>query len=293
MPAQGALAAGAAPAHNRRPTRRDMDVHPTAVIAEGAELGKGVRVGPYCVIGGSVRLADGCQLHSHVVIDGDTEIGPACEFWPFAVIGTTAQHRDPDHRATDRLRIGAHNRFREAVTVHLGSHKDQGVTAIGNHNLFLAGCHVAHDATIGDHVTMTNGAMAAGHTVIADRAVLGAMVGLHQFARVGRLAMLGAGAMAARDVPPFALVHGDRARVRGVNQMGMRRAGLTLEDIAVVKRAFRQLFWRADALVERIERLRELGDHPLVAEIVTFLQGTRRGVIMARGRGIPTEGHDD
>ena len=261
-----------------------MDVHPTAVIAKGADLGEGVQIGPYCVIGPRVRLGDRCRLHAHVVVDGDTEIGPDCECWPNVVLGTAAQHREFDSGSVGGLRIGARNRFREGCTVHTGTPKDQAITRIGNDNMFLAGAHVAHDAIIGDHVTMTNGAMTAGHSIVEDRAVLGALVGLHQFARIGRLAMIGGGAMVARDAPPFSLVQGDRAKIRGVNLIGLRRAGVSQEDVAVLKRAFRMLFWRIVPMAERVERTRrELGDHAFVAEVLHFLQGSKRGVIMARG----------
>ncbi len=265
-----------------------MDVHPTAVIAAGAELADDVVVGPHCFVGPRVRLAAGCVLHSHVVIDGDTHVGDDCQFWPHSVIGTSAQHRDSDFEG--RLRIGAHNRFRESVTVNVGSRAGRGITELGESNLLLAGAHVAHDASLGNHVTMTNSAMAAGHTSIADHAVIGAMVGLHQFARVGRLAMLGAGAMVPRDAPPYALVQGDRARIRGVNLVGMRRAGLDQDEVATIKRTYRLLFWRPEAFAARVARVRrELGGHPRVDEILAFLDGSRRGVLMARGRSDPGE----
>lgn len=263
-----------------------MQVHETAVIHQNAQLGAGVEIGPYCVIGPSVRVGAGCRLHGHVVLDGDTEIGEDCEIWPFASVGARPQDRklSPDS-PVGKLRIGSHNTLRENVTISPGTTADRGITTIGDHNMFLIGAHVGHDAHLGSHIIMTNGAMAAGHVEVEDNAVLGAMVGIHQYCRVGTLAMAGAGSMMPKDAPPFSLVHGDRARIRGVNVVGMRRAGYTDEDVAVVKRAFRVLFWRSAVMAARVERAAQLwGDHPLVRKILNFMEGTTRGVLMARGR---------
>jgi UDP-N-acetylglucosamine acyltransferase len=262
-----------------------MDVHPTAIIHDGARLGADVSVGPYCVVGPLVRLGDRCRLHAHVVIDGDTHIGHDTEIWPYASIGYIAQDKKltPDS-PMGALRIGAHNKIREYVTISPGTPKGTGVTKLGDHNMLLIGSHIGHDAELGSHIVMTNGSMTAGHTTIADRAILGAMVGVHQFCRVGRLVMLAAGAMCSKDAPPFAMVHGDRARIRGVNVIGMRRAGMSLADVAVVKRAYRLLFWRSEVISSRLEKVRAtMGDHPLVNEILEFIEGTKRGVLMARG----------
>jgi UDP-N-acetylglucosamine acyltransferase len=238
------------------------------------------------VIGPQVRLGDGCRLHAHVVIDGDTVLGEGCELWPFASVGARPQDRKLLAGApAGKLRIGAHNQLREHVTISPGTAADRGVTAIGDHNMLLIGAHVGHDAQLGSHIVMTNGSMVAGHVSLGDRAVLGAMVGIHQFCRVGTLAMAGAGSMVPKDAPPYALVHGDRARIRGVNVVGMRRAGYTDEDVAVVKRAYRILFWRGAVMAARIQHAAKLwGDHPLVHNVLDFMECTTRGVLMARGR---------
>jgi UDP-N-acetylglucosamine acyltransferase len=261
-----------------------MNSHRTAVIADGAEIGREVEIGPFCVIGPRVRIADHCRLHSHVVVDGDTWLGEGCEVYPFAVIGKVAQDKKLAGDADGgQLRIGPHNLIREHVTLHGGTPFGGGLTSIGEHNMFLAGSHVGHDSTVGSHVVFTNGAMIAGHTRIADRAILGAMVGVHQFARVGRLAMVGGGSKASRDVPPFAMTQGDRARLVGVNLIGLKRNGFTPEQVALVKRMFRLLFWRPGPLATRIERTRdELGDGPLVQEMLVFLADSRRGLCVPR-----------
>ncbi len=262
-----------------------MGVHPTAIVAAGAELGRDIEVGPYCTIGPRVRIGDRTRLVSHVVIDGDTTLGADNEVFPFAVIGVTPQ--DKKLKAGDtpgRLRIGDGNRIREHVTIHGGTPFGGGMTAIGDHNMILVGAHIGHDATVGNHVVFTNGAMAAGHTSIGDRAILGAMVGIHQFARVGKMAMVGAGAMVSHDAPPFAIVQGDRAKLVAVNVVGMHRNGFTAEQKALVKRVFRLLFWRAGTLHQRLEFVRASAMHrdPLCRELVDFVAASKRGVCSPR-----------
>jgi UDP-N-acetylglucosamine acyltransferase len=262
-----------------------MDIHPTALVDDGAELGQGVQIGPYCVIGPRVKLGDRCHLHAHVVVQGRTSLGPDCELFPFVVVGTTPQDKKISGDAGGSLVIGHSNKLREHVTVHGGTPYGTGVTTVGDNNMLLAGSHIGHDATVGSNVIFTNGAATAGHTHIQDNTVLGAMVGIHQFARVGRLAMIGAGAMVSRDAPPFALVQGDRARIVGVNLIGLKRQGWTSEDVAITKRAFRQLFWRSDPLAARIQAVRaQFGDHPAVREILAFMADSRRGVCRPRGK---------
>jgi UDP-N-acetylglucosamine acyltransferase len=268
-----------------------MRVHPTAVVHDGAQLGDEVSVGPFCVVGPRVRLGARTVLLSHAVIEGDTWLGEGNVVFPFACLGTRPQ----DKKLTGKeescpLRIGNANEFRENVTIHGGTPHGSGTTRIGNHNMLLAGSHVGHDATIGDRVVLTNGAMIAGHTSVADRAILGAMVGLHQFARVGQGAMIGAGSMVSRDVPPFALVQGDRARLVGINAIGMRRSGASAEQIAQVKKAFRMLFWRPGTLAERLAQVRVLnGTDPLVSAVIEFVAASRRGVVSPRTRHEPAE----
>lgn len=264
-----------------------MGIHPTAVVAAGAELGEDVEIGPYCVVGAQVRLGKATRLHPHVVVQGDTWLGEDCEVFPFAVLGTTPQDKKlaPDDQSRAPLRIGNHNRIREHVTIHGGTAFGSGVTTIGDHNMLLVGIHIGHDACLGNHIVMTNGAMAAGHTVIDDHAVLGAMVGVHQFTRVGRLAMVGAGAMLSHDAPPFALVQGDRARLVGVNVVGLHRHNFSAEQAAIIKRVYRLVFWRGGNLTEKMESVRKsaLAHDDACMQILDFIAASRRGVCMPRG----------
>jgi UDP-N-acetylglucosamine acyltransferase len=270
----------------RTPNTISEGVHPTAIVAEGAELGERVQIGPGCVIGPRVRLGDGCRLHAHVVIDGDTHIGRECQIFPFAVLGTQPQDKklsvdDPG----GQLRIGDRNRIREHVTIHGGTPFGTGVTVLGDDNLMLVGSHVGHDAWIGSHVVFTNGAMAAGHCEIQDHVILGAMVGVHQFTRVGAYAMIGAGSMLSHDAPPFALTQGDRARLVGVNLVGLRRSGHSAEQSMLIKRVFRLLFWRDGVLSERMASARSFAaGNPLAQSVIDFVAASKRGVCATRGR---------
>lgn len=263
-----------------------MRIHPTAIIADGAQLGADVSIGPYCTVGPRVRLGDRCKLQSHVVIDGDTWLGDDCDLYPFVTLGVRPQDKKLIAGEVDsKLRIGSNNVFRESVTLHGGTPHGSGTTTVGNHNMFLVGSHVGHDATVGNGIVFTNGSMAAGHVTIEDRSILGAMVGVHQFARVGKLAMVGAGARLSRDAPPFSLVQGDRARLVGINVIGMRRAGLTGDDITDVKRVFRILFWGGGLLPQRLEHAQaELGHVPHAHAVIEFVRHSRRGVCMPRSR---------
>ena len=281
-----------------------MGIHPTAIVAPGAQLGDDVEIGPYCTVGPQVRLGDRTRLISHCVVDGDTWIGADCEIFPFAVLGVTPQDKKLKvGDAAGKLRIGAHNRIRENVTIHGGTPFGGGTTTVGDHNMILVGAHIGHDATVGNHVVFTNGAMAAGHTVIGDRAILGAMVGIHQFARVGRMAMVGAGAMVSHDAPPFAMVQGDRAKLVAVNLVGLHRNGFTAEQRSLVKRVFRLLFWRTGTLQQRLDHLRHgtMARDPLCREVVEFVAASKRGVCSPRttrhgradGAEAPGEVHGD
>jgi UDP-N-acetylglucosamine acyltransferase len=269
-----------------------MGVHPTAVVDPEAEIGEDVHIGPGCVIGPGVRIGAGCSLLAHVVVDGDTWIGEGCELFPFSTLGTRPQDKklSPDS-PLGRLRIGRNNKLRENVTIHGGT-KPSSQTTIGDDNMFLCGSHVGHDGTVGNGVVFTNGAMAAGHCEIQDRAILGAMVGVHQFTRVGRFAMIGAGAMLSQDAPPFSLVQGDRARLIAINVVGLQRGGFTPDQTALLKRLYRIVFWRDGVLAERLAAGRAFaqGD-PLALEVLSFVASSKRGVCMPRGRAAPGEEH--
>jgi len=270
-----------------------MFTHPTAVVAEGARIAQGAHIGPYCIVGPQVTLEEGVHLHSHVVVDSDTVIGANTQVYPFASLGAWAQDKKMSKEQASRmkLRIGRNNVIREHVTIHPGSPHGVGTTEVGNDGFFQVGCHIAHDCRIGNNVIFTNLAAIAGHVTIEDRAVLGAMVGVHQFARVGTMAMLAAGAMCSQDVPPYCMVQGDRGRLIGLNQVGLRRAGTPTESYVKLRDAFRRLFWHGHTLalgLEEVERLH--GRDPFVARMLNFIRQSKRGVCAARRASFRQDG---
>lgn len=253
-----------------------MQIHPTAVVDPGAELGD-VVIGPYAVVGDGVVLHDGVRLESHAVVQGPTVVGAGTVVHSHAVLGGPPQDLKHDGSPT-RLVIGEGNVFREFATAHRGTSTGAGITTIGDHNYFMASSHVAHDCVVGSHCMFANSAALGGHVTVGDRAVLGGLAGVHQFARIGRLAMIGAGAMCAQDIPPFALAQGDRARLYGLNIVGLKRAGLS-GLVPTLRNAWRVLFLEGRPTRDAVDLLRgELGHVDEIAELLAFLEGTVRGV---------------
>jgi UDP-N-acetylglucosamine acyltransferase len=224
---------------------RGVVIHPSALVAEGAELGEGVVVGPLAIVEGDVVLGDGTRLDAHAVVRAGTTLGRGNVVHPFAVIGGEPQDKRHAGEPT-RLAIGDDNVFREHVTAHRGTARGGGTTRIGSGCLFMAGAHVAHDALVGDGVVLANGTLLGGHVVLGDHVVTGGLVAIAPFVRVGTRAFLAGGAMVERDVPPFVIASGDRARVRALNRVGLERAGIGEAERAPLDRAFRAIF-RGDA----------------------------------------------
>jgi UDP-N-acetylglucosamine acyltransferase len=214
-------------------------LHPTAIIDPRAEIADDVEIGPYCVIGPGAKIARENKLLSHVVIAGKISIGEKNIFHPFAVVGSDPQSKK-QHDEIGTVEIGSHNEFREHVTVHAGT--DTRVTKIGSKNLFMVGAHVAHDVVVGSHCILSNAVQLAGHSIVEDHAVFGGLSGIAQRVRVGESAFVAAGAMCEFDVPPFVVVQGDRARVRALNKVGLRRRGIDEATISLLNKAFRVLF---------------------------------------------------
>lgn len=217
-------------------------IHPTAVVAPGARLGPHVEVGAYAVVGSDVVLGPGCKVMPHAVLQGVTHAGEGNVFHPFSVVGgpPQARRRGTEGSEVSGVVVGHGNVFREHVTVHAGT-TAQG-TRIGDENLLMVGCHVAHDVTLGSHVTLANGVQLAGHVVVEDHATFGGVAAVAQFVRVGESAFVAGGAMCERDVPPFVIVQGDRARVRALNVVGLRRRGVPEETLHRLRAAFRALY---------------------------------------------------
>ncbi|WP_095589710.1 acyl-ACP--UDP-N-acetylglucosamine O-acyltransferase [Actibacterium ureilyticum] len=247
-------------------------IHPSAVVEDGAAIGPDVTVGPFCVIGPQVKLARGVEVKSHVVLTGQTEIGEETMIFPFAVIGEIPQ--DLKFKGEDtRLVIGARNRIREHVTMNPGTEGGGGVTRVGDDGLFMAGCHVAHDAQVGDRVIIVNNAALAGHCIIEDDVIVGGLSGVHQWVRIGQGAIIGALTMVTNDVIPFGLVQAPRGKLDGLNLVGLKRRGVPRADITALRAAFQMLAQGEGAFQDRARRLGEETESAYVRQIVAFVTG--------------------
>jgi UDP-N-acetylglucosamine acyltransferase len=258
----------------------EVKIHPSAIIEPGAELDAGVVLGPFCLVGANVKIGKGTRLISHAVVAGRTTLGEENEVYPFASIGHAPQDLKYKGEPTT-LQIGNKNRIREYATLQPGTVQGGGKTVVGNGNLFMAYTHVAHDCIVGNENVFANAAQLAGHVVIENQAVLGSMSALHQFCRMGSLAMTGAGSMVAQDIPPFCMVHGDHAVLRGLNLVALRRRGLSNEAIAAVKTATKIIFWGKFPTVDAaLAKCVEEGllNHPPVVQLIDFVKSSRRGV---------------
>jgi UDP-N-acetylglucosamine acyltransferase len=246
-------------------------IHPTAQISPKAEIADGASIGPYCIVGDNVKIGAGTTLIGHVVVVGPTTVGEANTVHPFTVLGGDPQDRTYGGEPT-RLEIGDHNVFREQVTAHRGTVKGGGVTRIGSQCLFMAGSHIAHDCDVGRDVTFANATLLGGHVTIEDHVTTGGGAGIAPFVRVGESAFVAAGSMVERDVPPFVIVQGDRARVRALNRVGLGRRSVPEASRQALEKAFRTLFRDNNLRSEAIGTVaREFGDDPYVARLVAFL----------------------
>ena len=254
-------------------------IHPMAVVETGAQLADDVTVGPFAYIGSKVVLGPGCVVHHRASIHGNTVAGKDNHFFPGCVIGGIPQ--DLKYRGGDcRVIIGDNNRFRELVTVNMGTEDGGGVTEIGNGNLLMANVHVAHDCHIADHTVFANCASLAGHVEVGNHAVLGGFTGIHQFCRVGDHCMTGAATVAVQDIPPYVLAAGNGAQPYGINVTGLRRRGFSTEAIHMLKRAYKILYKSGLRLEEAITKIDELvPEHPELAVLARFLKVEGRGII--------------
>ena len=257
-----------------------MSIHPLAAVSPQAELGSNVQIGPFSVVQPNVTVGDGCILESHVVVKTGTTLGPDNRVFEGAVLGGFPQHAHMPDRP-GRVVIGSGNTIRENVTVHRALEAGN-LTVIGDNNLLMVNSHVAHDCRLGNHTIVANNVMLAGHVTLEDRAYLSGAAAVHQFCRVGTLAMLGGQAHLVKDVPPFVTVDGLSSLVVGLNQIGLRRAGFDLEAIRQLKAAYRVIYRSGLAWAEILARLKsEFGDGP-AARFHQFLSTTSRGITPER-----------
>jgi UDP-N-acetylglucosamine acyltransferase len=248
-------------------------VHSTSVVDPGAELGDGVRIGPLCHVGAGVVLGEDTELVSHVTVLGPSRIGRRNRVYPQATLGAAPQDRSYRGESTTLL-VGDDNEFRESVTVHRGTPKGGGVTRIGSGCLLMVGSHVAHDCTVGDGVTLANLTSLGGHVVVESRVVTGGHVAVAPFVHIGEIAFAAGGAMIERPVPPFVVVSGDRARVRGLNTVGLERAGVPDASRDALERAYRALFRKGTPMTVAVSEIdASLRGDPYVAKLLEFLSG--------------------
>jgi len=249
-------------------------IHPTAIVHPGAQLGDEVQIGPYAVIDEHVVLGDRCRVGPQVYLTGHTVIGTDNRFHAGCVIGDAPQDLKY-HGEPTRLRIGAHNTFREHVTVHR-SNKMEEDTVVGSHNFFMAGAHVAHNCRLGDHNIMANGATLAGHVTLHDRAFLSGYTLIHQFTRVGSLALMRGGAAISQDLPPFCIATGEN-HLCGLNTIGLRRAGFSAADRAELKRLYHRLFRGDEPRRAALDRAQKEFSSTPARTLLDFLASSRRG----------------
>jgi UDP-N-acetylglucosamine acyltransferase len=254
-------------------------IHPTAIIDPKAEISEGVEIGPYSVIEKNVLIGEGTKIGPHVVIREGTYIGKQCQISQFASIGEAPQFLGYKGEKTF-LQIGDHNIIREFVTLHRGTIKGGGKTIIGNENFLMAYSHVAHDCQIGNQVVMANGATLAGHILIEDCAIIGGLVAVHQFCRVGTYAIVGGLTGVLLDIPPYTKAQGDIARLFGLNTIGLKRANFSEETLKALKKAYRIIFRSSLTLEKAMKRVveDEISQKPEVQHFLQFIQCSKRGI---------------
>jgi UDP-N-acetylglucosamine acyltransferase len=253
-------------------------VHPTAIVDARAEIDGDVQIGPYCVIGAGVRIGKGCRVHSHAVISGRTTLGEGNVVFPFASIGDTPQDLKYKGEPSELL-IGNRNTIREYVSLNPGTTGGGMVTRVGDQNLLMMQCHIAHDCLLGDRNVVANGATLGGHVVIEDFVIVGGLVGIHQFVRIGTGAIVGAGSMVSKDVPPYCNATGDRAKLHGLNLEGLKRRGFDRTVIALLRKAYRIVFQSALRTEDALKKIREeLPAIPEIEKFASFIAQSGRGV---------------
>jgi UDP-N-acetylglucosamine acyltransferase len=251
-------------------------IHPTAIVNSKAQISAGCEIGPYCVIGENVTLGDGCKLHSHIVIDGHTKLGRENDIFPFASIGLKTQDLKWKGGLT-RLEIGDRNTIREHVSIHCAT-GDGEATIIGSDNTILAGSHIGHNVVMGNRIIVSMAAL-AGHVLVEDYALVGGLAAVHQFCRIGRLAMIAGCSKVVSDVPPFMIVDGNPAETRTINKIGMERNGVSEEAQVAMRQAYKILFREGLTITNALAKIEsELPKLPEIQHLVNFVRTSERGI---------------
>lgn len=253
-------------------------IHPTAIIDKKAEVDENVNIGPYCIISGNVKISEGTNLHSHVVIEGDTEIGKNNTFYPYSSVGIACQDLKYNFEPT-KLKIGDNNTFREHVTVHRGTVQDKGITIIGNNNLFMINSHIAHDVDVGNNCIIANNVPIAGHVKIHNNVYFGGNCAVHQFCKIGSYSFISGGTMVVKDIPPYIIAEGHRARPRGINIEGLKRQNFSLKDSLIIKDFYKILYKENNTIQVALEKLSNLPESKVLQHGIDFLKESKRGII--------------
>lgn len=253
-------------------------IHPTAIIEDGAQLDDGVEVGAYAYVGRLAKLGANTKVHHHATVDGNTEVGRDCEIFPYALIGGKTQDLKYDG-GDPGLKIGERNIFREYCSVHCATHEGS-FTEVGSDNFFLAYIHIAHECKVGSHIVMSNSVALAGHVVVEDYAIIGGISGIHQFCRIGRHSFIGSSSKLAQDMPPYMLGDGNPLKVRSFNRVGLERRGFTPEAIKTVRQAYKLLYREGLNRSQAMEKLQVLeGDKEIIDTLVNFINSSERGIV--------------
>jgi UDP-N-acetylglucosamine acyltransferase len=259
-----------------------VSIHPTAIITEGAKIGTGTTVGAYSIIGPKVVLGKDNKIGPHVVLEGNTKFGDENTIFQFASVGAAPQ--DLKFRGEDSvLEIGSRNIIREFVTLQPGTKGGGMITKIGHSNLFMANCHVGHDAIIGDSNIFANSAAIAGHVTVGNGVTLGGLTGVHQFVKLGDYSLLGAGSMITKDIPPFCIAQGDRAHLFGINKVGLERKGYSDEDISKLRTIYKEIFLDKGAISKKSEEAKaKFSGFELGLKLIDFIFNSERGVTLPK-----------
>ncbi|MBU0991807.1 MAG: acyl-ACP--UDP-N-acetylglucosamine O-acyltransferase [Proteobacteria bacterium] len=253
-------------------------IHSTAIIDPKAEIGSNVEIGPYTIIRENVYIGSGTEVGPHVVIDPFVTVGPNCKIFQFAAIGAIPQDLKFEGERS-YVKIGCGTVIREFVTIHRGTAIGGGITEIGENNLLMAYTHVAHDCKIGNKVVLANNATLAGHVTIGEHATVGGLVAIHQFTRIGDYAFIGGKSAVVKDIPPYVIAAGDRAKLHGLNTVGLKRHEFSQETLSLLKKAYRIVFRIGLTVNEAVERVRaEVDLVPEVVNFINFIKSSERGI---------------
>lgn len=254
------------------------DIHKTAIVSSKADIDEDVHIGPFCTVGEGVVINSGTRLISNVVVEGSTEIGEDCIIHPFATIGVPPQDLKYKNEKTG-VKIGKKNIIREYVSIHRASVGGDGLTEVGDSNFLMAYVHIAHDCKIGNSTVMANAATLAGHVHIENYAVIGGLVAVHQYTRIGAYSMVGGFSGIGQDIPPYTMASGARAKLYGLNAIGLKRHGFSDEAINTLKKAYKILFREKRTLKEALKKIKsELPETPEIKHLLEFIEKNKRGI---------------